>query len=105
MFEVPATQIVRPLGFRTPTSIGGLKEGVYKRAMKLMGRGYSFEVETLSTGLVALTITHGGSDIATELSSNGPEVPVAFGRLVDRLCIKLQKRKRKKKKERGGEGK
>jgi hypothetical protein len=57
MPEVPFTQYVPPDGHTIPCKFEVTKD-IHEIAEALMMKGYHFDVEVLSTGLVSLTVEH-----------------------------------------------
>lgn len=88
MPEIHFTQFMRPAGrpvdvsIDRPTPVAALAE-------RLIQRGYGFECEQLSTGEVSLTIVdeHGDQDI--EIVANGPDVPLAIDRMIERFATRV----------------
>lgn len=80
---IPFTQYLLPDGRKKSVSIERPDE-IETRARRLIDAGYRFECEVLTTGDISLTVVdpYDEGDIAIEVVSNGPEVPVAVDRLV-----------------------
>ncbi len=78
------TQYLRPDGRKTTVYIKR-HEDIYKKAKKLIDRGYKFECEQLTTGHASLTVAdpEKGEDIAIRVVTNGPVVPHAVDSLID----------------------
>lgn len=90
--EIPFTQYLMPDGRQRETSIVR-SMAVCEKATDIIGAGYSFEVEMLSTGDVSLTITDDDGDADIEVVKNAPGgvVGEAVDRLVRRFHATLSK--------------
>ena len=93
--NISFTQYLRPRGTPKPVSIDR-PDGVGRAAALLQRAGYTFTAEVLSNDLVSLTIENEAVDeegpLAHELCQNGPEVPAAVDRLVERAMTAFQQR-------------
>jgi hypothetical protein len=89
MGEIPFTQYMRPDGRQVPVSIDR-PEGISTKAAAIIERGFRFEVEHLTTGQASLSIAGEDGDIDIEVVPNGPEVPLAVDRLVERQFARLE---------------
>lgn len=87
MPEVPFTQFMRPNGRSKPVLIDR-PDKIARKAKILIESGHRFECEELMTGLVSLTVVYDGENIDIEVVSNGPEVPKAVDRLIERAVVK-----------------
>jgi hypothetical protein len=85
---IPFTQYLRPNGRRTEVRIERPKD-VYEKAMNIIDAGYRFEAEVLTTGDISLTITGKDDDCACEVVLNGPEVPLAVDRMINRFARRM----------------
>lgn len=90
MAEIPFTQFVAPHGRRVEVRIDR-PEDVSTKAEKIIALGYRFECEVLTTCEVSLTIAGDKGDEDIEVVSNGPEVPLAVDRLINRFSEHLSK--------------
>jgi hypothetical protein len=83
--SIPFTQYLMPDGRKREATFESDEE-TEKIASKLIKRGYWFDVEVLSTGLISMTcetLVDGDPEpIAHEICKNGPEVFEAVKRLV-----------------------
>ena len=81
--NIPFIQVLRPDGRPRPYNIDR-PEDVANRAKALIGSGYQFHIEELSTGVISMTCFDPEEEIdfAIELCNNGPEVPSAVDKLV-----------------------
>jgi len=75
------TQYLRPFGTPRPVEIERSVE-IADTARRIRERGYTFECEELSSGVVNLTISDGEEDVRMELCANGPDVEAAVDRLI-----------------------
>jgi hypothetical protein len=78
------TQYLRPNGRRADVSITRSPE-VEAKAQAIIAAGYWFECEELTTGHVSFTVTDRTGDVMHEIVMNGPAVPEAVDRLVNRF--------------------
>lgn len=65
---------------------------ITQKAKHILGLGYKFEAEILTTGQVSLTIAGKNTDVGIEICNNGPEVLDA----VDRLIMEFNEERAKK---------
>jgi hypothetical protein len=81
--EAPITQYLRPDGRKRQNYLAVAGDAALE-ASKLLALGFRFEAEVLGTDEVSLTVhdPDTGEDIGIEICPNGPEVPLAFARLV-----------------------
>ena len=82
--KIPFTQYMRPDGRRVEVSIERPEE-ICKKAEAIINAGYCFEIEVLTTGLVSMTISDDEADHDMEIVDNGPGVPVAVDRMINRF--------------------
>lgn len=83
--EINFTQYLRPDGRAVPVRIARPVE-IAAKAEAIIARGFRFECEQLSSGDVSLTITDPDEgDMDIEVVPNGPEVPAAVDRLIERF--------------------
>jgi hypothetical protein len=68
-------------------------------AQELIQAGYWFEVEELTTGEASFTIRdlNKDVDVDSEVIANGPEVPAAVDRMIERFHAKWQIGKQERK--------
>lgn len=91
--SIPFTQYLRPDGRKTPVEID---RGSYieELAREFIKSGGYFECEELTTGHASFTAGHmdyPDGDIAIEVVRNGPMVPAAVDRLVEKAVKWLRK--------------
>jgi hypothetical protein len=77
-------QFMRPDGRQVTNTIERPPE-IEAKAGAIVGRGLRFEAEVLLDGTVSFTVSDGEEDIDIELAQNGPEVPLAVDRLIERV--------------------
>lgn len=82
--NIPFTQYLRPNGRKTAVSIERPKD-IYDKAMDIIKAGYRFEIEVLTNGLIHMTIADNDGDQDSEIVNNGPEVPMAVDRMINRF--------------------
>jgi hypothetical protein len=87
--SIPFTQFLRPNGRRVGVRISRPEE-VETKARAIMDAGYWFEVEELTTGHASLTVTSRDQDEMFEVVPNGPEVPPAVDRLINRFYERME---------------
>ena len=87
MKEIPFIQYLLPNGRRTETGIER-PEDIYDKAQEIIKAGYRFEAEVLTNGMVSLAISDDEKDHDIELVSNGPDVPLAADRMINRFYDK-----------------
>lgn len=85
---IPFTQYLRPSGQPRGISVER-PDGTANKARRLIDAGYAFECEVLTTGDVSLSVSDGESDIVGEIVPNGPEIPQAVDRLVDKATERV----------------
>src|SRR5687767_5618925 len=96
--SIPFTQYLRPDGRKHQVAIdltAHVSNGaeVEAKAMLLISKGYKFECEVLSDGVVSLTVAspvEDEGDIAIKLSRNGPEMIRNVAALVEEVFDKVQ---------------
>jgi hypothetical protein len=89
MADIPFTQYLMPNGRKSPVLIDR-PDDVAAKARAIIDRGYRFECEMLSDySTVSLTIADDDDDHEIEVCPNGPEVPVAIDRMVERFAAKI----------------
>ena len=86
MQKIRFTQYLRPHGGRE-TIYTERPDHIVAMADDIIKRGYVFEVETLTTGEVSLTIADPaeGIDVAIRVVPNGPQVPEAIDDMISRF--------------------
>lgn len=87
--SIPFTQYLRPNGRRASVKISRPEE-VENKARAIMDAGFWFECEELTTGHASLTVTSRDQDEMHEIVPNGPEVPPAVDRLINRFYEQLK---------------
>jgi hypothetical protein len=85
MREIEFTQYLRPDGRRASVAIER-PVAIVDLADAIIARGYRFECEHLTTGHASFTITNEEGDAAIEVVPNGPEVPIAIDRMIERFA-------------------
>ncbi|HEY1980720.1 MAG TPA: hypothetical protein VGH13_11585 [Xanthobacteraceae bacterium] len=89
MADIPFTQYLMPNGRRSPVTIDR-PDDIAAKAQAIIERGYRFECEMLSDySTVSLTIADDDDDHEIEVVPNGPEVPTAIDRMIERFATKL----------------
>lgn len=83
---VQFTQYLPPRGQKKPVSIE-MPEAVEAKAAQIIAAGFTFEIETLSTGEVSMTITHDDGDVAIRVCKNGPDVPKNVQDMIEKFRI------------------
>ena len=85
MTSIPFTQYTWPNGEPRQIFVGRPPE-VMNKAFAIIAAGFRFETELLTTGEVSLTLhdPETEEDVDIEVVPNGPEVPAAVDRLVER---------------------
>ena len=86
--SIAFTQYLRPDG-RKRSVTTERPEPIEALARRIVDAGYAFECEELMTGDVSLTITNDEGDADIELVANGPDVPAAVDRLIERFAATL----------------
>ena len=86
---IPFTQYLMPNGRRDSVWIER-PAPIVEKAKAIIAKGYAFECEMLSDcRSVSLTITDPDEgDLDIEVVANGPDVPVAIDRMVERFAAK-----------------
>lgn len=87
--SIPFTQYLRPNG-RTKEVMIDMPADIELKAGKLIESGCHFDIEVLSTGIISMTCEREDDVLAIRLSTNGPEVPIAVGKLIDDATAKLE---------------
>lgn len=83
------TQFLMPFGTPSPVSIDR-PAPIADMADAIVARGYRFECEMLRTHEISLTITNDKEgDVAIEVVPNGPEVPIAIDRMIERFASSM----------------
>lgn len=86
---IPFTQFKRPDGRKVQTGIER-PAAIEMMAQRLLKQGFVFEIEELMTGMVSMEVTDGRSVIASEICTNGPDVPPTVDRMIrnanERIC-------------------
>jgi len=85
---IPFKQFLYPNGQERQVSVVRPLE-IMKKAEKIIHNGYEFQCEVLSTGEVSFTISDEDGDHAIEIVENGPGVPEAVDRLVNKFFNKM----------------
>lgn len=86
--SIPFTQYLRPTGKKVQVEIDRHPD-VERDAYAFINSGGYFECEELTTGHASLTAGHlsyDEGDVAIEVVLNGPDVPAAVDRLVEKAC-------------------
>jgi len=89
--SIPLTQYLMPNGRPSPETIDRPAD-IEEKARAVIDAGYFFEMELLSDwSTVSLTVADRSAeeDLEIELVRNGPEVPAAVDRLVERAFNNL----------------
>lgn len=85
---IPFTQYIRPHGHRRAESIDR-SDDIGEKARHCIEQGGRFTAEVLTTGQVSLAFELDGDDLDIEVTDNGPDVPHAVDRLVERVHAAL----------------
>jgi hypothetical protein len=89
MAEIAFTQYLMPDG-RTEVVFIDRPSDIAAKAEKIEAAGYSFAVEMLRDyRTVSLTIENDDGDFDIEVCPNGPGVPVAIDRMINRAAERL----------------
>jgi len=89
MADIPFTQYLMPNGRKEPVTIDR-PDDVAAKAQAIIDRGFRFECEMLSDySTVSLTIADDDDDHEIEVVRNGPDVPLAIDRMIERFAAKL----------------
>lgn len=91
MSEIPFTQYMAPNGRKQDVRINRPEE-VSTKAEAIIAAGFRFECEVLTTCEVSLSIAGDDGDEDIEVVSNGPDVPNAVDRLINRFSARLERR-------------
>ena len=83
--DIAFTQYMRPDGRPVPVRIDR-PDDIAAKAHSIIARGYRFECEQLMDGDISLTITDDEADHDIEVVPNGPEVPAAIDRMIERFA-------------------
>lgn len=89
MGDIHFTQYLMP-GGRTKDVIIDRPKSISDKADQLLKHGYKFECEMLQTRDISLTIVKNGEDVDGEICPNGPEVPKAIDRLIERTSLNFK---------------
>jgi len=81
--SIPFTQYLRPNGTRKSVTTDRPGD-IEKKAFKVISAGGEFEIEELTTGQVSITCVYDDDDIVVEVVPNGPEVPSAVDKVVEK---------------------
>lgn len=88
--SIQFTQYLRPDGRKVAVWIDRPQD-IAEKAEKVIAAGYRFECEELTTGDVSLTVANDDDgDLEIEVVENGPSVPAAVDRLVERAFMAVQ---------------
>ena len=87
MTDIPFTQFLMPHGRQSEVFIDRPDE-IASKAQEIIAKGFRFECEMLSDyRTISLTITHPKKgDQEIEVVPNGPEVPIAIDRMIQRFA-------------------
>lgn len=87
MADIPFTQYLMPHGRKADVFIDRPDE-IAAKAHQIIAKGFRFECEMLSDHrTISLTITHPkDGDMEIEVVPNGPDVPVAIDRMIERFA-------------------
>jgi hypothetical protein len=89
---IPFTQFLMPDGRRTPVWIDRPKE-IEDLARDLIEAGAHFDIEMLRTRDISMTVEMDVLDdpvLASEICSNGPDVPVCVDRIVRKAHARVR---------------
>lgn len=86
--EIKFTQFLMPDGRPSPVTIER-PAPVADLADIIVARGYRLECEMLPSREISLTIANDDGDAAIEIVPNGPEVPAAVDRMIERFAATL----------------
>lgn len=87
MAEIPFKQFMQPDGRSADVRINR-PDDISAKAEKIIALGYRFECEVLATCEISLTISGNDGDEDIEVVSNGPEVPLAVDRMINRFAAR-----------------
>lgn len=90
MTEIAFTQYMRPHGRRETVRIDRPDE-IAAKAQKIIDAGFALECEVLMNGHVSFTIAGDEDDVEIEVVPNGPGVPTAIDRMINRFSGHLSK--------------
>lgn len=79
--SIPFTQYMLPNG-RQRRYVIDMPEPVEEAARVLIAKGYHFDIEILTTGMVSMTCEKGEECTAIEICSNDEQVPVHVEKLI-----------------------
>lgn len=82
--SIEFTQYLMPDGRQKKIRIDR-PQAIETKAREIVARGFRFEAEMLTTGEISLTISDGECDLDIEVIDNGPEIPCAVDRMVERF--------------------
>ncbi|MEH2695620.1 hypothetical protein GFL93_12645 [Rhizobium leguminosarum bv. viciae] len=87
MPDIHFTQYLMPDGRPSDVRIDR-PDHIAEKAQEILSKGFKFECEMLSDyRTISLTITHPkDGDLEIEVVPNGPEVPVAIDRMIERFA-------------------
>lgn len=96
-YKIPFTQYMRPNGRPVPVLHITHRADVFDKAGKITAEGFSFEIETLTTGEVSATIGDEHGDYAHIVCANTSEAHVRdrIGDMIMNFDIERGKRERK----------
>ncbi|NIN00508.1 MAG: hypothetical protein GTO24_21220 [candidate division Zixibacteria bacterium] len=86
------TQFLLPDGRRRTVEID-MSEEVEAKAKTIVGQGYSFEIEILTTGLVHMDCNNGEDVLSNAICENGPEIIECVEKIVNESYERLESRK------------
>jgi hypothetical protein len=87
--DIKFTQFLMPDGRQSPVTIAR-PTPIADLADAIAARGFRFECEMLPTREISLTITNDDDgDVAIEVVPNGPEVPQAIDRMIEKFAATL----------------
>lgn len=91
--SIPFTQYLRPNGHTRSISIL-MNEDVETKAKVLLSKGYHFDIEVLSTGMVSISCENNDEVIAIVVCSNDPATVDSVRDVVDSATKTLRERSR-----------
>ena len=88
---IPFTQFIAPNGRKRKGSFER-PEDIEAKAVEIIKEGFVFESEITGGGMVSLTISDPkkGEDVAIELCDNGPDVPKALDKMINKFYETLE---------------
>ena len=88
---IPFTQYMMPDGRKKKGEIDR-PDSIGQKAADIIAHGYRFEIEMLSTSFISMTIFNIKTEEDDEIQvvSNGPEVPIALDRMIERFALLME---------------